>query len=105
MTNNEAQPTRIKTATVSVTLSHNSNYFKVELGIENETGLSLDEIDSYRLEAHELAEQAIDDHKNKLQSEIQVRVNGRKDTTTVESIEKLPLWNELKGKVKANSKK
>lgn len=102
--------TKITSASVKVTLAYNSNFFGVELTIENEDGILQHEINDARLQAEELAKAAVTDYKrvpnipvkdeirklkNKI-TELDAEVNGKVekpvDPKEIEAVQKLPMY-------------
>jgi hypothetical protein len=105
--------TKITSASVRVALSHNYNSFEICLNIENENGLKQEEINEARIQAHELARTAVDQHKpitstkNELQQidarlrEVKKLAEGIKeepapDPKEIAKVEALPLYKPKK---------
>lgn len=110
--------TKITTANVRVSLSFQYNTFEVSLGIENQDGMTAEEITEFRLSVQEMASEAVSDYKLTLEAPPQftktpsktakqvINVNnvsnvndseiGVKDNASVSEIAKLPLYTKHK---------
>lgn len=112
--------TLIKTASVRIMISYNYSNFEVSMNLENETGLSLVDINNARIECQELASTAVSQYKssnsanpkeeikkieNKV-AELKKLVDPEKktkeitDPKEIEKIEKLPIYGSKKQGVK-----
>lgn len=110
--------TKITSAGVRVSLSYAYNTFEVTLGLENQDGISPLEIEEFRLQAQNMANDAVSDYKLSLeappeftktpfkQAKQVINVNnvpnddgseiGVKDNAEVSEIAKLPLYTKHK---------
>lgn len=57
------QETKIKTASVKVMLSYDYSHFEASMSLENESGLSMAEIDTARKNCQRLADKAVGQYK------------------------------------------
>ena len=108
--------TKITSASLRISLSQNYNTFEVALTIENQDGLTLEEIEAFRMQAQEQASAAVEDYKVTMQPVVEkpfvkaafkankqvINVSEQddepplKDNASIDEIEKLPLYTPKK---------
>lgn len=55
--------TKVTTASIKIALSHQYSVFEVAMNLENPEGITVNEIDSARLNCQTLAQRAVDEYK------------------------------------------
>ncbi len=96
-----------KSATVKVMLSHNYNHFEASIALENEDGVTIEDIDAARKDCNRLCDKAIKQYNTaKSVENKRLQLSGEKYNLTkeVEEIKKIDesLWTVVqKAKVKA----
>lgn len=114
--------TVIKTASVRIALSHNYSTFEIALNIENDNGISQDDLKKARRDCQLLATDALNEYKtlpsqdakielgrvkNKI-AEIEKLVTKKEpeiaDQKEIEKVEAMPLYSEVKKPTKESKK-
>jgi hypothetical protein len=72
-----------KSATVKVMLSHNYNHFEASIALENENGVSVEDIDNARKDCNRLCDKAIKQYNVAKQMELK-RANLRSEKSQLE---------------------
>jgi len=76
--------TIIKTASVKVMLSYDYSHFEASMSLENENGISINEIDSARKKCQRLADKAVEQYRI-AKEKVQNRSNAKYDSERFEN--------------------
>lgn len=79
--------TKIKTASVKVMLSYDYSHFEASMSVENDNGLSMEEIDLARKQCQRLADKAVGQYKT-AKAMASKRVNGQFELASFEATAK-----------------
>lgn len=97
------ETTKITSAGVRVSLSYAYNTFEVTLGLENQDGISPLEIEEFRLQAQDMASEAVEDFKAIKQNEV-ISNSANEKAALINKMKSVSEDGGNKNKVKDNAK-